>query len=101
MGGALVKVVWKFHIQGALSEFDAPAGSVAICVQVQSGKPELYLLCLREAPRAKHQVACFTTGQNIPDDVGNYVGTVTFENPGGPLIVLHVFHKQLSIQLAS
>lgn len=92
-----MRVIWKFHIQGPDTNFDAPAGARAVSVQLQSGSPSLWLLCERDSPKAKHRVRCFATGQSIPEDAGDFVGTLQFEN--GRLI-LHVFHRQLGITLS-
>jgi hypothetical protein len=92
-----VKVIWKFKLKGADNEFDAPAGARPLCTQIQDG-PVVWLECERSAPPSKHRLRAFATGQNIPDDAGDYVGTLQFED--GRLI-LHIFHKQVGVQLAS
>jgi hypothetical protein len=98
--------IWKFKIPDARAEFEAPAGArcVHVCVNVyQDGQqPVIYLLCPEDSPRAKHVVQLFGTGKSIPDDAGDYCGTLSVkgDTPTGEF-VLHVFHKQLTVELDS
>jgi len=94
-----MRVIWKFKIEGAQAEFDGPAGARAIKALVQpDGQPVVYLLCDREAPKAKLQIKLFPTAGNIPPEAGDYVDTLTIPGPSGPFVA-HIFFKQLSVQL--
>lgn len=102
-----MRIIWKLKITGPNQEFDAPAGAVPIKVDLfrtPSGDPEpvMYLMCDRQAPPAKHLVNIFGTAATIPDDAGEYAGTVTIRsNKGTPPFTMHVFHKQLGVILPS
>lgn len=93
-----MKVIWKYKITGPIAEFDGPAGAEPLCVKVQAGEPVMYLLCERGAPSAKHSVTLVGTSQGFDESAGNYVGTLLMQSDK---VVLHVFHKQLSVELAS
>lgn len=93
-----MKVVWKYKITGPVAEFDGPAGAEPLCVKIQNGEPVMYLLCELGAPGAKHSVILVGTSQGFDESAGRYVGTLLMRDGK---IVLHVFHKQLSVELAS
>lgn len=97
-----MRVIYKLKITGPAQEFSAPAGAKAISARVDLDgvQPVLYLLCQKGANVAKHQVFLFSVGQNILDDAGDFVGTLTFKTESGPTTV-HVFHKQLTVALSS
>lgn len=97
-----MRIIWKHKIKGADYVFDAPAGAEPKHTRIEQmsdgDQPVLYLLCDRLALPAKHQLKMFSTGAQIPDDAGNYAGTVVLKAPEtGNLVVVHIFHKQLEI----
>lgn len=92
-----MKVIWKYKITGPIAEFDGPAGAEPLCAALQHGEPVVYFLCDRGAPSTKHRILLVGTGQGFDEDVGDYVGTLLVHNDS---LVLHIFHEQLSVELA-
>lgn len=103
-----MRIIWKLKITHPGQEFDAPAGAYAIkatLFRTPSGEPQpvLYLMCDRAAPPAKHIVNIYGTGATIPEDGGEYAGTVTVKSNKAsiPPFTMHIFHKQLGVITSS
>lgn len=79
-------VIWKC----VLNIFDrqtarVPVGAKFLTVQMQYGAPTLWFLCNESAPKEDRTIAMFGTGNPIPDNPMEYIGTIQER------LVWHVF----------
>ena len=57
-----------------------PANAQIVACQQQHGDVTFWALCDTDQPRLPRTVTCVSTGQVIPDDAGQYVGTCLFHD---------------------
>ncbi len=67
---------------------DLPDGAKIVACQPQHGDVTLWALCDIDQPRTPRAVTCVSSGQDIPADAGDYVGTCQFHDGH---TVVHVF----------
>lgn len=68
--------ILKFPLARARRQIiDLPADAQIVACQPQHGDVTLWVLCATDQPRWPRAVTCVSTGQLIPDDAGQYVGT--------------------------
>ena len=82
--------IWKFPLEVVdLQELRLPPKSKLLTVQMQYGKPCLWvLLDENTAVNVGYKIAIYGTGNPLPDNPGEYIAT--FQMHGGDL-VFHVF----------
>jgi len=83
-----VKTIWKYCIPLEPTTLDMPRLAQVLTVQMQGDQAVLWALVDPSQPKCKRRFAIFGTGHDIPDEVGNYIGT--FQLLGGTL-VFHLF----------
>lgn len=59
---------------------DLPADAQIVACQSQHGEVTLWAICDPIQPRCSRTVTCVSTGQAIPDDAGQYLGTCQFHD---------------------
>ena len=69
-------------------QIDLPAGAQIVACQPQHGDVTLWALCNTDQPRTPRTVICVSSGQDIPDDAGQYLGTCQFHDGS---TVVHTF----------
>lgn len=89
-----MKQIWKYSLRTIDRQtLQVPAGAKILTVQVQRGEPYLWALV---DPAADHpsniNIAVFGTGHNIPDDIGEYIGTFQLLNSE---LIFHVFKERM------
>jgi hypothetical protein len=81
--------IWKWKLKTTdLQTVFVPEGAKLLNIQVQRGEVCLWALCDEKAPEEARQIAIYGTGNPIPDELGEYIGT--FQALEG-LLVFHVF----------
>lgn len=65
-----------------------PAGAKLLDVQMQGGECCVWALCDQSAAKEPRHIAIYGTGNQMPDEAGEYVAT--FQMHGGAL-VFHAF----------
>lgn len=84
-----MKTIWKFPLEVTDEQVvTVPMISKFLCVQVQNERPCLWALVDPKSRMIGVQVCVYGTGNPVPDNPGNYVGT--FQLADGAL-VFHVF----------
>jgi hypothetical protein len=84
--------IWKFGIQAVdRQSVQMPAGAKPLTVELQRSTLQIWALVDQTAPRSSRIVACYMTGQEVPDDPGQYIGTVHQTGSDGQPFVLHFF----------
>ena len=87
-----MRTIWKYALQVAdLQTIAMPQGAQVLCVQTQSGIPQLWALVDPGAPMKERAFVTYGTGQEMPDCPDVYIGT--YQIRGGAL-VFHVFEKR-------
>lgn len=87
-----MKVIWKAKLEGGgSSTIRLPKGAKILWVATQDGKPMIWALVDPDAEVIDIPVGVYATGENLPDDVGRFIGA--FYLYGGTL-VYHVFQKE-------
>lgn len=81
--------IWKYELEICYRQaVNMPAGAKLLCIQMQHGKPYIWMLCdPMEQPEQRH-IAIYETGQPISRDPGIYIGTFQIANGS---LVFHVF----------
>jgi hypothetical protein len=82
-----MKTIWKWKL-GPETTIDMPHGAKLLAVQDQNGEPHLWALVDPSAKTYPRTFRVYGTGHNMPDEPGQYVGTVQMQ--GGAMVV-HVF----------
>lgn len=84
-----MRTIWKYPLP-VIDRFDLPlpTGATSLTVQMQRGEPCLWALVNPHAPTTIRQFVICGTGNSVPFDAGNYIGT--FQMEGGAL-VFHLF----------
>ncbi|WP_314338954.1 hypothetical protein [Acinetobacter guillouiae] len=71
------KMIFKFPLEIQNNQtIEMPAGSKALCIDIQHGDPQLWVLCDPEMPKIKYNILCVGTGHEITKPVGQYLGTI-------------------------
>lgn len=86
-----MRSVYKYTLSIAYEQrLEVPADAAAMAIQVQHGKPQLWMLVSTSpsTPRRGILLRTYGTGQPIKDNPGTYFGT--YQLAGGSL-VSHVF----------
>lgn len=82
-------IIWKWTLEITdRQELHMPVGAKLLTVQMQHGKPCIWALCDENHERALRTIAIYGTGNPMPENPGEYVGT--FQVDSG-LLVFHVF----------
>lgn len=79
----MTKQIWKYSLADA--EIRVPRDAEILSLQVQDGKPMLWVLVIPEAPLERWAVAAIMTGQPF-EPVGEYVGSALLMDG---LLVVH------------
>lgn len=88
----MMKVIWKFEVPSQLSfTLDLPEGACVLSVQMQHGKPQMWVLVdVEERPKETHAFRVQPTGVEFAMPVlgvHHFVGTFQPE----PGLVFHLF----------
>lgn len=76
-----MKHVLKFPLAKTHQQtIDLPADARIVACQPQHEEVTLWAICDPIQPRCPRTVTCVSTGQVIPDDAGQYVGTCQFHD---------------------
>jgi len=65
-----------------------PEGAKPLCVQVQQGCPVMWALVNTEQPKQHRIIHVFGTGERLPNEPGDYIGTFQMNLS---TLVWHVF----------
>ena len=86
-----MQTIHKYPLEvSAVNTFQAPLDAWPLCVQMQHGKPTLWMLVTPDKDQASFQAIIFGTGHPVESvDNRQYVGTVQDGE-----FVWHVFLKQ-------
>ena len=71
-----------------LQALSLPKGAQILSVQVQNELPQLWALVDPAAEKEKRTIAIYGTGHPVPDNPGDYIGTVQMLNGR---LVWHIF----------
>ena len=84
--------IWKFGLPPTpRTIIDMPAGAQILSVAEQKGSIVLWALVDQTAKRAPYTVACYLTGDSVPEDPGKHIGTVQVIGSDGHPFVTHYF----------
>lgn len=71
-----MSVIWKYRLDAVRRvAIDMPAGARLVSVQTQDGAGCVWALVDPNAPLVKRIVEVAGTGWDLPNDLGEYVGT--------------------------
>jgi hypothetical protein len=82
-----MKTIWKWTLRPETT-INMPHGAKLLAVQEQRGEPQLWAMVDPGAKTYQRTFRVYGTGHVMPDDPGQYVGTV--QSHSG-VLVLHVF----------
>lgn len=72
-----MRTVWKIILDLTPAQtVTAPEGSQLLGVQIQDGKPILWLLADLDRPARDRTITIHATGTPLPEQVGTYLGSV-------------------------
>ena len=81
--------IWKWELKITdLQTVDMPRDAKIMSVQMQSGKLCLWAMCWPINPTRPRNIAIYGTGNPVPNDPGEYIGTAQ-QHDGA--LVWHVF----------
>ena len=81
--------IWKWMLNMTdVQAVEMPDSAKLLTVQLQGGMPQLWALCDENAPKEPRRIAIYGTGNQMPDEPGEYIAT--FQLHGGAL-VFHAF----------
>ena len=80
---------WTLRIDG-WQEIEMPIGSQILSMQIQNENPQLWALVDEKNATEKRSFITVGTGQEIPVDVVDYIGSYQIENGS---LVFHVFEQ--------
>lgn len=84
--------IWKWILEIADRQtIPMPAGAKILSVQTQSGDCSMWALCDETANLKERHFAIYGTGNPMPDEPGEYVGTFLLVSGS---LVIHVFEVQ-------
>lgn len=86
--------IWKWRIDVTdMQTVIMPIGAKLLDVQMQNGECCIWALCDHTAPTEPRTIAIYGTGNQMPEDHGEYIAT--FQMRGGAL-VFHAFEVEYS-----
>lgn len=85
------QTVWKYHLTGRETVLEMPVGAKVLSVQLQMLQPVLWALVEPGPPFEQRKFVVVGTGETLPVDPGEFVGTFQYNGPGGEPLVDHVF----------
>lgn len=86
--------IWKFPVEPSERPLVwMQEGAKILHFGLQGNTPCLWALCDSDAPKEGREFRQFGTGHDIPDEVGEYIGTVLMNNG---TLVLHLFEDAAS-----
>lgn len=82
--------IWKVTLRAEdIQNFAMPRGAKPLTVQVQGGEPQLWFQVDEKEPMIERRTfATYGTGNPIPNEPGNYIGTYQVQQG---LLVFHVY----------
>ena len=80
---------WTLRIDG-WQEIEMPIGSQILSMQIQNENPQLWVLADENNATEKRSFITCGTGQEIPVDVVDYIGSYQIKNGS---LVFHVFEQ--------
>ena len=82
-------IIWKWELEITdRQELSMPVAARLLDVQMQNGRPCLWASCDENAQRVQRIIDIYGTGNPMPENPGEYIGTFQVE---GGLLVFHVF----------
>lgn len=82
--------IWKYPIRPDLLNLRLPADAKMLCVGVQNGEPQLWVLLDKEAPLVSRSIRVYGTGHPMDDSPRLYIGTFFLDDAA---LVFHVFEE--------
>ena len=83
------KVIWKYVLEEVSQQvISLPKGAEILTVQVQRGELCLWARVDQNAAKVGQNIAIHGTGHDLPENIGEYIGT--YQKHGG-VLVFHVF----------
>lgn len=87
-----MRTIHKFAVLARPFDLRLPKGAKVLTVQIQHGRPEMWVLLDTNNERERRTFVTLPTGNEIPDDINlDYIGT--FQLDGGSL-VFHLFEAR-------
>ena len=84
--------IWKFGLPPApRATIEMPAGAQILSVAEQKGVVVLWALVDQTEKRVPYLIACYLTGDSVPEDCGEHIGTVQAIGSDGHPFVTHYF----------
>ena len=88
----MTQTIWKYPLP--LTDrtlYQMPKGAEILCVQLQNNEPQLWASVNPSSDTETREIITVGTGNNVPADVGRYIGT--YQVHGGDFI-FHVFEAR-------
>lgn len=82
-----MKEIWKFELAPEQTIF-MPKGAKILCVQTQFNRPVLWAEVNTKNSVEARNFRAYATGQTLPDNHGDYIGTFQIE---GDSLVFHIY----------
>lgn len=86
----MARTIWKTHLSLGVSEYQLPAGAQPLSIHMQNGKPKMWSVVDDDHILEMKAILITGTGQLLPDDLGNFIGTVLSLDQ---TFVFHVFER--------
>jgi hypothetical protein len=84
--------IWKYQFGGTVSMvWQMPKGAEILCMQLQGGKPCLWVMVDPSAPPEARWFQIHPTGSEIGPGKFDYIGTFQISEESGRSFVFHVF----------
>ena len=87
----MAKTVWKYPASfgGSWTQL-MPVGAKVLSVQTQGNRLQIWALVDPHAPAETREFATYGTGQPMPDDPGQFIGTYQLDGGG---LIFHLFEN--------
>lgn len=80
--------IWKTELTVGSGKTSLPKGAKPISIQAQNGTPFMWSIVDPDMPRVDKSFHIAGTGHELPENIGNFVGTFLVESD---TLVFHVF----------
>lgn len=85
-----MQTIWKYPLTEEVNVLEIPKDAKFLDMQLQNGKPTIWLLLNSEKEKEKRVIAIIGTGWDIKHEIRSYLGT--FQDGS---LVFHVFEIAL------
>lgn len=83
-----MKTIWKTELTAGSGTTSLPKGAEPMSVAVQGGTPMMWWKVDPDAPVEERRIHIAGTGRDLPDNLGDFIGTFLVQNDS---LVFHVF----------